>query len=155
MQNEGVIPGKFTFPCAIKACLDALEIKKIHGLLFKFGLELDVFIGSALVNCYLKFGLMEHTQVAFEELPIRDVVIWDDMVNGYAQIGQFEMCIEDALEIFEMMRGKDIFSWNSIVSVHEECGDHDGTLRLLDRMVGARIQLDLVTITIILQFALI
>ena len=52
MRNEGVIPGKFTFPCAIKACLDALEIKKIHGLLFKFGLELDVFIGSALVNCY-------------------------------------------------------------------------------------------------------
>ena len=94
MQNEGVIPGKFTFPCAIKACLDALEIKKIHGLLFKFGLELDVFIGSALVNCYLKFGLMEHTQVAFKELPIRDVVLWDDMVNGYAQIGQFEMVLE-------------------------------------------------------------
>ena len=50
--NEGVIPGKFTFPGAIKACLDALEIKKIHGLLFKFGLEFDVFIGSALVICY-------------------------------------------------------------------------------------------------------
>lgn len=216
MRNEGVIPDKFTFPCAIKACLDVLEIKKIHGLLFKFGLELDVFIGSALVNCYLKFGLMEHAQVAFEELPIRDVVLWNAMVNGYAQIGQFEMvletfrrmndesvvpsrftvtgvlsvfavmgdlnngriihgfamkmgydsgvavsnslidmygkckCIEDALEIFEMMREKDIFSWNSIVSVHEQCGDHDGTLRLLDRMLGAGIQPDLVTVTTVL-----
>ncbi|KAL6342254.1 hypothetical protein AAG906_006877 [Vitis piasezkii] len=44
-------------------------------------------------------------------------------------------CVEDAVEIFEMMRGNDIFSWNSIVSIHEECGDHDGTLRLLDRMM--------------------
>ena len=52
MQNEGVIPGKFTFSCAIKASLDVLEIIKIHGLLFKFGLELDVFIGSALVNLF-------------------------------------------------------------------------------------------------------
>ncbi|KAL6336172.1 hypothetical protein AAG906_011054 [Vitis piasezkii] len=139
MWNEGVIPGKFTFSCAIKACLDALEIKKIHGLLFKFGLELD------------KFGLMEHAQVAFEDLPIRDVVLWNATVNGYADWS----CIEDALEIFEMMRGKDIFSWNSVVYVHEECGDHDGTLRLLDRMLGVGIQPDLVTVTTALPLALI
>ena len=216
MRIEGVVPDKFTFPCAIKACLDVFEIKKIHGLLFKFRLELDVFIGSALVNCYLKFGLMEHAQVAFEELPTRDVVLWNALVNGFAQIGQFEMvlktfkrmndegvvpsrftvtgvlsvfavtgeldngriihgfamkmgydsgiavsnslidmygkckCVEDALEIFEMISEKDIFSWNSIISVHEQCGDYDGTLRLFDRMLGAWIQPDLVTVTIVL-----
>ena len=37
---------------------------------------------------------MKYAQVVFEELPIRDVVIWDDMVNGYAQIGQFDMVLE-------------------------------------------------------------
>ena len=51
-------------------------------------------MGSALVNCYLKFGLMEHAKVAFEELPIRDVVLWNAMVNGCAQIGYFEMVLE-------------------------------------------------------------
>ena len=49
-----------------------------------------------------------------------------------------------------MMRENDIFSWNSIVSVHEQCGDHDGTLRLLNRMLGTGIQPDLVTVTTIL-----
>ena len=44
-------------------------------------------VNSALVNCYLKLGLMEHAKVAFEELPIRDVVLWNAMVNGCAQIG--------------------------------------------------------------------
>ena len=48
-------------------------------------------------------------------------------------------CVEDAVDIFEMMRGKDIFPWNSIVPVHEECGDHDGTIKLLDRMLGVGI----------------
>ena len=46
--------------------------------------------------------------------------------------------------------GNDIFSWNSIVSIHEQCGDHDGTLRLLDRLLCAGTQPDLVIVTTVL-----
>ncbi|KAK9267153.1 hypothetical protein L1049_009573 [Liquidambar formosana] len=217
MRYKGVLPDKYTFPCVIKACLEVLEAKKIHGGLFKFGLEVDVFIGSALVNCYLKLGLMEEAQSVFEELPVRDdVVIWNAMINRYAQIGQFDMvlevfgrmsqegvvpnkftvtgvlsvfamtgnldngrtihgfvtkmgyesgiavlnalidmygkckCVGDASGIFEMMVEKDIFSWNSIMTVYEQSGDHDGTLRLFDRMLGAGVWPDLVTVTTVL-----
>ena len=41
---------RFPFPCVIRACGDAvedLEVQKINALLFKFGLKLDVFVGSA------------------------------------------------------------------------------------------------------------
>ena len=213
-----MVPDKFTFPCVIRACGDAvqdLEVKKTHGLLFKFGLELDVFVGSALVNTYLKFGLVVEAHEVFEEFPVRDLVLWNSMVNGYAQIGRFEealevfrrmgekgvvpcwytvtgvlsifsvigdfdngravhgfvikmgydssvvsnalidmygkcKCIDDALNVFEVMDEKDIFSWNSIISAHEHCGDHYGTLRLFDRMLGNRVQPDLVTVTAVL-----
>lgn len=213
------MPDKFTFPCVIRSCgdaMDALDVKKIHGLLFKFGLELDVFIGSALVNTYLKFGLMRDAQEVFDELTVRDVVLWNSMVNGYAKIGLFDealevfrlmgingvvpsiftvtgvlsifsviedfdngravhgliiklgydsgvavsnalidmygkcKCIVDALNIFEAMDEKDIFSWNSILTVHEHCGYHFGTLRLFDRMLGEMVKPDLVTITTVL-----
>ncbi|XP_057499564.1 pentatricopeptide repeat-containing protein At3g14730 [Actinidia eriantha] len=219
MRSVGVMPDKFTFPCVIKACSDLkniLETRKIHGLLFKFGLELDVFVGSALVHLYLRFGFTEDAHQVFDELPGRDVVLWNAMVNGFAQIGQFgramEVCrkmgeegvvpskftvtgmlsvftmmgdlnngraihgfairmahdsgvavlnalidmygkcqrVEDALRIFEMMPEKDIFSWNSILCVHEQCGDHDGTLRLFDRMLRAGVKPDLVTVTTVL-----
>ncbi|PQM37334.1 pentatricopeptide repeat-containing protein [Prunus yedoensis var. nudiflora] len=59
-------------------------------------------------------------------------------------------CIGDALEIFEMMIEKDIYSWNSIMAVHEQCGDLDRTLRLFDRMLSAGVLPDLVTITTVL-----
>ncbi|KAA8519542.1 hypothetical protein F0562_013834 [Nyssa sinensis] len=219
MRFAGVVPDKFTFPSVTKACsdiLEVLEVRKIHGLLFKFGLEFDLFIGSALVHSYLKFALMEEAQEVFEELPVRDVVLWNAMINGHAQIGQFDMalevfrgmgedgvvpsrftvtgvlsvfsvlgdlnngkamhgfvvkmgydsgvavlnalidmygkckCVVDALEIFDMMDEKDIVSWNSIICVHEQCGDHDGTLELFDRMLNAGVQPDLVTITTVL-----
>lgn len=216
MREVGIVPDKFTLPCVIRACFDVVEVRKIHGLLFKLGLELDVFVGSALVNTYLKFGLMEEAQKVFVELPVKDVVLWNAMVNGFAQIGQIDealevfrtmgrvgvvpgrftvtgvlsiyaikggldngrsvhgfvikmgydsgvavlnalidlygkcKCTKDASEIFEMMEEKDIYSWNSILTVHEQCGDHEDTLRLLDRMLGAGVFPDLVTVTTVL-----
>ncbi|KAJ6362968.1 hypothetical protein OIU78_003207 [Salix suchowensis] len=54
-----------------------------------------------------------------------------------ALIDMYGKCrrVVDALEIFEKMNEKDIFSWNSILSANEHCCDHDGTLRLFDRML--------------------
>ncbi|XP_023517268.1 pentatricopeptide repeat-containing protein At3g14730-like isoform X1 [Cucurbita pepo subsp. pepo] len=216
MKLEGVMPDKYTFPCVVRSCCEVMEVKKIHGCLFKMGLELDLFVGSALVNTYLKLGSMEDAQEVFEELPIRDVVLWNAMINGYAQIGCLDEALEifrrmhiegvspsrftitgilsifalkghldngrtvhgivmkmgydsgvavsnalvdmygkckhigDALMVFETMNEKDIFSWNSIISVHEQCGDHDGALRLFDKMLGSGFLPDLVTVTTIL-----
>uniref|UniRef100_A0A7N2MHP5 Pentatricopeptide repeat-containing protein n=1 Tax=Quercus lobata TaxID=97700 RepID=A0A7N2MHP5_QUELO len=216
MRWLDVRPDEFTFPCVIKACCDIVEVRKIHGLLFKLGLELDVFIGSALVNAYLKFGLIVEAQEVFEKLPVRDVVLWTALLNGYAQIGRLDEVLEvfkrmgvegvvpdrftvtgvlsvlalmeefnngraihgfamkmgyvsgvsvsnalidmygkcihigDALEIFETINEKDMFSWNSIISVHGQCGDYDVTLRLFERMLGAGVKPDLVTIIAVL-----
>ena len=51
-----------------------------HGLVFKFGLDLDAFMGSALANTYLMFQLMRDAQKLFEELSVRDAVLWKAMV---------------------------------------------------------------------------
>lgn len=214
MRSFGVEPDKFTFPCAIKACSDVAELRNIHGLLFKFVLNFDLFIGSALVHCYLKFKLMDDALQVFERLPVKDdIVLWNAMVNGYVQIGQFGKALaifrrmvetglvpnkfavtgvlsalalaaeayngrmvhafsikmgydmgievlnalidmygkcrqlEDALVVFENMIEKDMYSWNSIISVHEQCGDHDGTLRLLRGMLSSGFRPDMVTFT--------
>ncbi|XP_024171907.1 pentatricopeptide repeat-containing protein At3g14730 [Rosa chinensis] len=215
MRLASVVPDKFTFPCAIRACCGVLEVLKAHPLVVKLGLELDVYVGSALVNTYFKSVLVEEAQKVFEELPSRDVVLWNAMVNGFAQIGCFDEALvvfrvmgeervessrftvtgvlsifammgdfdngravhgfvlkmgydshfevsnalidmygkckltEDALDIFEMMIDKDIYSWNSIIAMHEQCGYHDETLKLLYRMLGAGVLPDLVTITIV------
>ncbi|XP_044496193.1 pentatricopeptide repeat-containing protein At3g14730 [Mangifera indica] len=74
------------------------------------------------------------------------VAVMNALIDMYGKC----KCIDDALEIFEMMQEKDLFSWNSIMAVHEQCGDHDGTLRLFDRMLRAGVQPDLVTVTTVL-----
>ncbi|XP_010542327.1 PREDICTED: pentatricopeptide repeat-containing protein At3g14730 [Tarenaya hassleriana] len=220
MRAEGIFPDKYTFPSLIKASCEAMdisEVKKVHGLVFRLGLDSDCYVGSALVKCYLKFVLMEDAQKVFDELPERDdVVLWNAMINGYSQISRFEYasrvfmdmreggieigrytitgvlsaftamgelgngrsihCLAvkmgfdsgiavsnalidmygksknllEAVTIFEGMDERDIFSWNSILCVHDFCGDHEGALALFNRMLRCRIPPDLVTLTTVL-----
>lgn len=217
MRLLGVVPDKFTFPCVIKACPDFLGLRNIHGLLFKHGLKFDLFIGSALVHSYLKFGLINEAVEVFDRLPQRDdVVLWNAMINGYVHIGEFGKALmifrmmadirvktnkftitgilsalalagevdngklihafaiktgydlgiavsnalidmygkcrqlADALKVFESGTEKDMYSWNSIISVYEQCSEHDGALRLLKVMLSSRFQPDLVTVTAVL-----
>lgn len=216
MWLDGVTPDKFTFPSAIKACSDLLEVRKIHGALCKVGLAYDPFSGSSLAHSYLEFGLMEVARKVFEELPLGDVVLLNSMINGYARIGKFDMaldifgrigkeglvpsdvtvtgvlsilsmmgdlkngriihgfakkmgyesgvsvsnslidmygkckCTMEAVDIFETMV-KDIFSWNIMIYVYEQSGDHVGTLRIFERMLGSRVLPDLVTVTTVVS----
>ena len=79
----------YTFPCIIRACCDLLEglvVRKVHGLLFKLSLDFDVFIGSAMVNTFLKFRLVDEAQELFVELPERDVVLWNVLVSYLAEL---------------------------------------------------------------------
>lgn len=99
IRCRGISPDKFTFPCVIKGCSEVVEMRKIHALLFKCGLELDAFIGSALLNCYLKFRAVDDAYKVFDDLPARDVVMCNAMINGFVHIGEFRM----ALEVFRLM----------------------------------------------------
>eukprot|EP00250_Pteridium_aquilinum_P035640 c9752_g1_i1 orf=375-905(+) len=57
MQKEKVLPNKVTFICALKACVVSLSLewgKDIHGLIMELGLELDMYVGSCLVDMYAK-----------------------------------------------------------------------------------------------------
>ncbi|KAH6755403.1 Pentatricopeptide repeat superfamily protein [Perilla frutescens var. hirtella] len=55
--------------------------------------------------------------------------------------------LEDALMVFANMIENDMYLWNSIISVHEQCGDHDGTLKLLKGMLSSGLRPDMVTFT--------
>lgn len=218
MRMVGLIPDKFTFPCLIKACCHAMDVEKIHALVFKLGLEFDLYVGSALVHGYLRVGLLSSEALkVFDELPERgDVVIWNAMINGFAQLGEidkplgiFRRMVEnrvvpnrfsvtgilsvlavageiyngrvihgfvikmgydsgvavanalidmygkckfvmDASKVFDSTLEKDIFSWNSIICVHGQCGEHEETLRQLENMLHAGVQPDLVTVASVL-----
>lgn len=48
----------------------------------------------------------------FDEMPIRDLVSWNSMVDGYAKVGD----LEEAMELFDRMPERNVVSWNVVIS---------------------------------------
>ncbi|XP_011624817.1 pentatricopeptide repeat-containing protein At2g39620 [Amborella trichopoda] len=99
MQNVNLKPNRVTIVSVLPSCaeISALKLgKSIHGYVMKvdMGMGLDVSIGTALVAMYVKCGCFSHAKLWFHEMPCKDVVTWNAMVNGYAQMGHAHKAME-------------------------------------------------------------
>ncbi|KAJ7536773.1 hypothetical protein O6H91_12G081600 [Diphasiastrum complanatum] len=103
MKQEGVQPDNVTYVVLLKACasIAALEQgKKLHSHIITNGCELDLIVGSALVDMYAKCGSIEHACQVFNGMHERNVVSWNSMIAGYAQRGLGK----EALTLYEQMK---------------------------------------------------
>lgn len=102
MQVEGVMPNKVTFISILDACArlkDLAEGKRMHRFIMDSGLILDVVTGTAVISMHGKCGSLEEALFMFENLPIRDIVVWNAMIALYAQHSQ---CTH-AFQLFDRM----------------------------------------------------
>ena len=101
-EEKSIVPDKYSFTFALKACTGALDLERglgIHELVSEMGFESDVYIGTALVEVYCKGGDLVRAREVFDEMPERDVVTWNIMVSGFVQNG----CFGEALRLFRDM----------------------------------------------------
>ncbi|XP_042508655.1 pentatricopeptide repeat-containing protein At5g65570 [Macadamia integrifolia] len=100
MVAEGVIADEFTFSSTLKAFSDLgflSECRKAHGRLVVSGLELsNVFVGSALVDMYSKFGRLRDARLVADRVVDKDVVLVTALIVGYTQHGSDN----EALDVF-------------------------------------------------------
>ncbi|KAJ1694728.1 hypothetical protein LUZ63_011426 [Rhynchospora breviuscula] len=74
--------------------------KRIHTLIVVNGLDLNYYLGSALVSMYAKCGFTEVAHVVFDRMPERNVVCWGALIAGYVQFGKYK----EAMELFRQMQ---------------------------------------------------
>ncbi|KAG1338392.1 putative Pentatricopeptide repeat-containing protein [Cocos nucifera] len=95
-----VEPNSFTFGSFIGFCASITAFEtgmQWHAFVLKYGLELDVVVGSALVDMYSKCGEMNDALSLFQCLPEKDLVSWNGMICGFAQNGE----ATKALQLFD------------------------------------------------------
>lgn len=91
MQLEGVRPNHAGIVGALSACgfLGALDQGKwIHAYVDRHKMELDLVLGTALIDMYSKCGCMEAACCVFDEMPHRDVYAFTSLISGLANHGQ-------------------------------------------------------------------
>ncbi|XP_057963895.1 pentatricopeptide repeat-containing protein At3g62890 isoform X2 [Malania oleifera] len=92
LEVEDVMPNEFTLSSVLSACgrLGALEHGKwAHAYIDKSGMEVDVVLGTSLIDMYAKCGSIERARWVFSKLgPNKDVMAWSAMISGLAMHGQ-------------------------------------------------------------------
>ncbi|XP_031489498.1 pentatricopeptide repeat-containing protein At4g21065 [Nymphaea colorata] len=87
MQVQGVMPDEVTMLSVIAACasLGALELGKwVHCMLVRNGFEMNVSLGTALMDMYSRCGFVEGAVQVFVEMPMRNVLTWTALIMGLA-----------------------------------------------------------------------
>ncbi|KDP41265.1 hypothetical protein JCGZ_15672 [Jatropha curcas] len=99
-MREGFVGGnQFTLGSLVTACtkLGALHQGKwVHGFAIKSGVELNSYLVTALLDMYVKCGVIKDARSVFDELSSVDLVSWTAMIVGYTQSGLFH----EALKLF-------------------------------------------------------
>ncbi|CAM8982099.1 unnamed protein product [Rhodiola kirilowii] len=100
--DQVFMPDKFTFPCVIKACSGAGNLRFgecVHGMGVKMGLVFDVFVGNALIAMYGKMGLVEAALKVFENMRERNLVSWNSMIAVFSE----NIYLRDSIDVFRSL----------------------------------------------------
>ncbi|XP_019450357.1 PREDICTED: pentatricopeptide repeat-containing protein At1g06145-like [Lupinus angustifolius] len=107
MINKGIIPDEVTMTTVISACahLGALDLgKEVHLYLMLNGFDIDVYIGSSLIDMYAKCGSIDRSLLVFYKLQNKNLYCWNSMIDGLATHGY----AEEVLRLFVEMERKRI-----------------------------------------------
>ncbi|EFJ17237.1 hypothetical protein SELMODRAFT_115083 [Selaginella moellendorffii] len=97
MDLEGVRVDKVTLIGVLDACSSLALTSKtrlVHARIVDTGVELDVVLGTALVNAYARGGHLVDADLVFAEMEERNVATWSAMVAAYAQTGHPDRSLE-------------------------------------------------------------
>mgnify|MGYP002775434358 CR=1 FL=1 len=135
MQKHGHSANEVTSLSILKACGHVRDICKgesIHKQLIMEGLlENNVLLGAALVDMYAKCGALVKAKEVFNKLFVRDVVVWNALITGYAEHGFGE----EALHCFSLMQNEGLSPDRiTFLSVLKACGSIVGTKSHCDRL---------------------
>lgn len=78
--------------------------KALHAQILKSA-STCVYLANSLVNLYAKCGYLDKAGIVFENIPEKDVILWNCLINGYSQHGPTGSSF--VMKLFQRMRAED------------------------------------------------
>lgn len=108
-----------------------------HSYVIKFGFDSNPFVGASLVELYSRCGSLGSASKVFNEITLKDTVVWTSLITGYGIHGKGNK----ALETFDQMVKSSEVEPNEVtfLSVLSACSHsgliHEG-LKIFELMVS-------------------
>ncbi|KAK5834573.1 pentatricopeptide repeat-containing protein At4g39530 [Gossypium arboreum] len=109
-------PNEYILASVIRACMQMGDGGKlgvqIHDFVFKCGFDQDVYVGTCLVDFYMKSGCIDEARLVFDGLKGKNAVTWTIMITGYMKSGKAEV----ALQLFRQRKATDVMPDRYVLS---------------------------------------
>ncbi|XP_003612353.3 pentatricopeptide repeat-containing protein At3g02330, mitochondrial [Medicago truncatula] len=92
-EEQGLKPDRITFASLLKCCSVLNEVMQIHGIVYKFGAEVDVVVESAMVDLYAKCRDVSSCRKIFDSMEKKDNFVWSSMISGYTMNNRGEEAV--------------------------------------------------------------
>ncbi|VVA96050.1 unnamed protein product [Arabis nemorensis] len=134
-RPDAILMVKVLGSCSELGFLEQAEC--FHSYVIKFGFDSNPFIGASLVELYSRCGSLGNASKVFNEITIKDTVVWTSLITGYGIHGKGTK----ALETFSKMVQSSEVEPNEVtfLSILSACSHsglvHEG-LRIFELMVS-------------------
>ncbi|CAM6051402.1 unnamed protein product, partial [Sphagnum compactum] len=127
------------------------EGKHVHKQIVQSGCESDVYIGSSLIDMYVKCGSLEDATKVFSSMATHDVASWTAIIAGHVKSGQEQKALklwqqmQVERSVFNNMTTRNVISWTNMIWGRVKCGHGQKALELSQQMQSEGVQPDHVT----------
>ncbi|CAL1394860.1 unnamed protein product [Linum trigynum] len=132
-KSDSASPDEYTLSSLLTLCSRECKLREgqiVHGSAIRYGVAVDMFVGSGLIDFYGKCTEMISAAKVFDEMPDRNVVCWTALVAGYANAGD----MGNARNVFGRMPVRNSVSWTAMIIGLVKTGDIVGARKWFDEM---------------------
>uniref|UniRef100_A0A7N0U079 DYW domain-containing protein n=1 Tax=Kalanchoe fedtschenkoi TaxID=63787 RepID=A0A7N0U079_KALFE len=107
MVGENVVWDSISYVTVFSLCSHLKDLKlgsQVHGRILKDNVDINVFVGTAMIDMYGKCNEITSAKKVFFNIQTQNVFSWTAMVDAYFQIG----CFEESLNLFIYMLAEDV-----------------------------------------------
>ncbi|XP_058105842.1 pentatricopeptide repeat-containing protein At1g08070, chloroplastic-like [Magnolia sinica] len=107
MQKSGIQADVITVVSVLQACAAQGALQQgrwIHEQIKRTKMEVNVYLGAALIHMYARCGSIEESWRVFDQMPRKDLICWTAIISGYGMHGFAEV----AESLFVRMVGSGI-----------------------------------------------
>ncbi|KAK3026589.1 hypothetical protein RJ639_041609 [Escallonia herrerae] len=154
MQVLGFKPNSSSITSTLQAISELrwLNIgKEIHGYVIRNALDYDIYVGTSLVDMYVKNNDLRNAQAVFDSMKRRNIFVWNSLISGYSLNGIFE----DALKLLNGMETEgikpDLVTYNGLVSGYSLWGQIKEALAVIRQIRNSGLTLNVVSWTALIS----
>ncbi|TKY60028.1 Pentatricopeptide repeat-containing protein [Spatholobus suberectus] len=146
MRKRRIGPVSFTFSALFSACgaaRDAALGAQLHAqTLLVGGFASDLYVNNAMMDMYVKCGVLRCARKMFDEMPARDVVSWTGLIVAYARSGDMRA----ARDLFDGLPVKDMVAWTAMVTGYAQNAMPEKAVEVFQRLRDEGVEIDEVTL---------